>query len=339
MSDSTRDTLSNKNTVTLREVTSGTGVALLAVLATAAGLLVLHGIDGAHATISLDQLALSGNEGGARRLSGTSEETTHHDSGSTKGKTLDDVADVLNTTIGNGRNTEASSKGADGVNGGSLGTADSHNLLGDAGRTTAHTNTDTVDTSLNKSSSLLTGNDIASNDIEAGELVLAPLDHLNLVHAVALGAVQNNDIEASINKLLEAGLVLGTSANGSSAEELLAVGKLGGKGKMLILGQVGARNHGDEVLVLVNDGKLALLGLGENFVRFGEGDAIWSGDKVRNHDIVDSGVVVLLKLQVAVGDNTEKSGAELSVLCCDLLASEDACAYALLVWERGSRSE
>lgn len=331
MSDSTRDTLSNKDTVTLGEVASGTGVAPLAVLATATSLLVLHGIDGAHATISLDQLALSGNEGGARRLGGTGEETTHHDSGSTKGKTLDDVADILNTTIGNSGNTKASGKGADGVNGGSLGTADSHDLLGDAGRTTAHTNTDAVDTSLDKSSSLLTGDDITTNDIEAGELVLAPPDHLNLVHAVTLRAVQDNDIETSVNQLLEAGLVLGASANGSSAEELLAVGKLGGEGEMLVLGQVGARNHGDEVLVLVNDGKLALLGLGENLVRFGEGDAVWSGDKVRNHDIADSGVVVVLELQVAVGDNAEKFGAELSVLCCDVLASEDARAYALLM--------
>ncbi len=331
VSDSTRDTLSDEDAVTLGEVTSGTGVALLAVLATAASLLVLHGINGAHATISLDQLALSGNEGGARRLGGTGEETTHHDSGSTKGKTLDDMTNVLNTAIGNGRNAKAGGKGADGVNGSSLGAADSHDLLGDAGRTTAHTNTDTINTSLDESSSLLAGDDIATNDLETRELVLAPLDHLNLVHAVTLGAVQDDDIEASVHELLEACLVLRTSANGSSAHKLLAVGKLGSEGEVLVLGQVGARNHGDEVLSLVNNGKLALFGLCENLVGFGEGDAVRGGDKVRNHDIRNGGGVIVLKLEVAVGDNTEKLGTELSVLCCGRLASEDVCICALIV--------
>ena len=79
MCDGTRDTLSNEHAVTLGEVTGSTSVALLAVLATVASLLVLHGIDAAHATVGLDQLTLARNEGGTGRLGGTSKKTTHHD--------------------------------------------------------------------------------------------------------------------------------------------------------------------------------------------------------------------------------------------------------------------
>lgn len=319
VSDSTRDTLGNENAVTLGEVTSGTGVALLAVLATVASLLVLHGVDAAHATVCLDQLALSGNEGGTRRLGGTGEETTHHDSGGTKGKTLDNVANILNTTVGDAGNAEAGSESADGVDGGGLGAADSHDLLGDTGRTTAHTDAETVDTSRDESSRLLTGDNVAANDINLGELALDPLDHLNLVHGVTLRAVQDDNVETSVDELLEAELVLGTSANGSSAEELLAVGQLGSEGEVLVLGQVGTRDHRDQVVGLVNNRELALLGLGENLVGLDEGDAVGGGDKVGDHDVLNGGAVVVLELEVTVGDDTEKLGAELSVLCGELL--------------------
>lgn len=315
MSDGTRDTLGNEDAVTLGKVTSSAGVALLAVLATVAGLLVLHGVDAAHATVSLDQLALSGNEGGTRRLSGTGEETTHHDSGSAKGEALDNVADVLNTAIGNARNAEAGSESADTVNGSGLGATDSHDLLGDAGRTTAHTNSETVDTGRNEGGGLLAGDDVTTNDIKTRELGLAPLDHVNLVHAVALGAVKNDDIEAGVDKHLETDLVLGTSTDGSSAEELLAVGELGSQREVLVLGQVGAGDHGDQVLGRVDNGELALLGLGENLVGLLKGDAVGGSNEVGDHDAGNGGAVVILELEVAVGNDTEKLRAQLSVLC------------------------
>jgi hypothetical protein len=314
VSHSTRDTLSNQDAVTLREVTGSSSVALLAVLATVTCLLVLHGVDAAHASVSLDKLTLARDERSTRGLSGTSQETTHHDGRSTKGKTLDDVANVLNTTVSNARNAEASSESADAVDGSSLGTTDSHNLLSDTSRTTAHTDSETINTSSNQRSSLLSGHDVSANDIDVRELLLNPLDHLNLVHAVTLGTVQDNDIETSLNELLETKLVLGASTDSSGTEELLAIGKLGSIREMLVLGQVGTRDHRDEIEVLVDNRELALLGLGQNLVGFEEGDGLRSSDKVLNHDIGDSLVKVLLELEVSVGNNTNKLGSKLAVL-------------------------
>jgi len=86
----TGDTLGNEDGVTLGEVAGGTGVGSLGVLVTSTSLLVLHGVDGTHSTVGLDELTLAGDEGSSWGLSGTSEETTHHDGGGTKSKTLDD---------------------------------------------------------------------------------------------------------------------------------------------------------------------------------------------------------------------------------------------------------
>lgn len=314
MSNGARNTLSYENAVTLREVTSGTSVALLAVLATISSLLVLHGVNAAHASVGLDQLALARDERSARRLGGTSQEATHHDCGSAQSKTLDDVTDVLNTAISDARNAESSGEAADAVDSSSLRTTNSHNLLGNAGRATTHTNSETINTSSNERSSLLSSDDVSADDIEIRELSLDPLDHLNLVHAVTLRAVEDNDIKTSVNKLVETDLVLRASTNGSGAEKLLAVGELGGKGEVLVLGQIGARDHRDKVEVLVDDGELALLRLGQDLVGLDEGDAVGGGDKVGDHDLGNGLADVLLELKVSVGNDTEELGTELSVL-------------------------
>jgi hypothetical protein len=224
------------------------------------------------------------------------------------------VANVLDTTIGDAGNTEAGSEGADTVDGGSLRTADSHDFLGDAGRTATHTNTETVNASSNKRSSLLASHDVSANDIETREVLLDPLDHLDLVHAVTLRAVEDDNIETSIDEKLESVLVLGTGANGSTAQKLLAIGELGSEREVLVLSQVGSRDHRDEVAVLVDDGKLALLGLGQDAVGLDEVNAVGGCDEVGDHDLGDRGVVVLLELDVAVGNDAEKLGTELAVL-------------------------
>lgn len=318
VSDGTGDTLSNKDAVTLRKVTGSSGVALLAVLATTASLLVLHGVNAAHATVGLDQLTLAGDKRGTGRLGGTSQQATHHDGGGAKGKTLDDVANVLYTTIGNARNTKLGSEVADTVHSSGLRTADSHDFLGDTSGTATHTNTQAVDTSGNQRGSLLAGDNVTTNDVEVRELSFAPLDHLDLVHAVTLRAVKDDNVEASVNKLLETGFIFGSGTNSSGAKKLLAGRQLRGEGEVLVLGQIGAGDHGDQVGVLVNNGQLALSGLGQDLVGFGQGDTVGSGDEVGDHDFRHGYGGIVFELEVTVGDNTEKLGTELSVLYFNL---------------------
>ena len=100
-----------------------------------------------------------------------------------------------------------------------------------------------------------------------------------------------------------------------SAEELLGVRELGGIGEMEVLGQIGARNHGDEVSVLVYDGQFALLRLGQNLVGLGQCDARRGSDEIGNHDLGDRLLVVVLELDVAVGNDAKELGAKLSGFC------------------------
>lgn len=310
----TRDTLSNKDRVALREVAGGTGVGLLGVLGTSAGLLVLHGVDGAHTTVSLDELALAGDEGGSWGFGGTGEETTHHDGGGTEGETLDDVANVLDTTVGHTWNAEAGSESGNLVDGSGLWATDSHNLLGDAGRAGAHTDTETVNAGGDEGGGLVTGNDVSADNLEIWEGGLDPLDHLDLVHGVTLGGVEDDDIKTGIDKLLQTDLVLWAGADSGGADELLGIWELGGVWEVEVLGQIGAGDHGDEVAGGIDDWELALLGLGEDSVGLGEGGALWCSDELSDHDGGDWLLEVLLELDVTVGDDTDELGAELSIL-------------------------
>jgi len=313
--NSARDTLGNEDAVTLGEIASSASVALLSILAAAGGLLVLHGVDTAHATVGLNELTLAGHERSTGRLGGTGQETAHHDGRGAEGETLDDVANVLDTTIGDAGDAEAGGKSADLEDGGGLGTANSHDLLGNAGATAAHADAETIDTGGNEGGCLFPGNDVTADDLEVGVCLLDPLDHLDLVDAVALTAVQDDDIETSLNEESKAVLIGGTSANGGSAEELLGVGLLRSQGEVEVLGQIGARDHRDEVSLSIDDRQLALLGLSQDFVGLLESDAGRGSDQVSDHDLADRLVKIFLELDIPVGDNAQELGAKLAGLC------------------------
>lgn len=313
----TRDTLGYEDGVTLREVAGGSGVGSLGLggVGTGASLLVLHGVDGTHSTVGLDKLTLAGDEGSSWGLGGTGQKTSHHDGGGTKSKTLDDVSDVLDSSIGHTWNTEAGSEGGDVVDGGSLWATDSHNLLGDTGGSRSHTDTESINTGSDQAGGLLAGNDVSADNLELWVSLLDVLDHLDLVHGVTLGRVQDDNVKTSINQLLETLLVLWAGTDGGSADELLGIWKLGGVWEVGVLGQIGAGDHGHEVEVLVNNWELSLFGLSENLVGLGQGGTLWTSDEVGDHDIGDRLLVVLLELDVSVGDDSDELGAKLSVLC------------------------
>lgn len=314
----TGDTLGNEQLVALREVAGSTGIAGLGVVGVGGantGLLVLHGVDGAHTAVGLDELALAGDEVLTWRLGGTGEETAHHDGGGAEGETLDDVANVLNTTVGDTWNAEACSESGDAVDRCGLWATDGHDLLGNAGRAGAHTDTQTVDTSLDEGGSLLTGNDIATNDIQAWVGGLDVADHIQLEDRVTLGRVEDDNVKASLNKLGQTLAVIWAGTDGGSSDQLLGLWQLGGKGVVDVLHQVGAGEEGDKVVVLVDNWELALLRLGEDGVGLGESDASLSSDKVGGHGLGDRVGGIIVELEITRSDDTNKLGAKGAVLC------------------------
>lgn len=320
--DGTRDTLGNEQLVSLREIAGGTSVGGLGVVGvdrTNTSLLVLHSVDGTHTSVGLDELTLTRDERLTGRLGGTGKETSHHDSAGTESKTLDNVANVLDTTVGNAGNTEAGSERGNAVDGSSLRTTDGHDLLGDTGRARAHTDSETVNTSSDETGGLLTGDNVATNNIETGVGLLDVLDHFNLVHGVTLRRVKDNNVETSIDELLETSLVVGAGTDGSGGDQLLGLGELGSKGVVQVLHQIGARDKRNEVAVVVDDGELALLGLLKDGVGLGELNAALGGNEVGGHDLADRIVQVVVELNITRGDDTEELGAKLAGLCETML--------------------
>lgn len=313
-----RNTLGDLDRVRLGVVTLGRAVSAIAGL--------LHGIQGSHTAVLLQALAIEVEvlTGG---LSSTGKETAHHDARSTKGQGLGDVANVADTTISNDRDTVLGGELGNLVDGSTLGTTAGHDLLGDADRARAHTNTETVSTGSNQASSLLPDNNVSCNDIEVGEGGLDPLDHVDLEGGVTLGRVQDNNIQTSSDQESKTITVIGTGSDGGTAEQLLGLGGLGGQGEVLVLKQVRAGQERAELALGVDDGELALLGLAQDLVGLLKGDTLLGNDEIGGHAGLESERVVVDELDVAGSDNTNELGAELAVLCLivEILSSQIGC--------------
>jgi hypothetical protein len=100
---------------------------------------------------------------------------------------------------------------------------------------------------------LVPSDDVSANHIKLRVLLLDVLDHFDLVHAVALTAIQDDNVETSIYELLQADLVLWTSADGGRSDELLGVRELRSEREVQVLHQIGARKERNQVEISIYD--------------------------------------------------------------------------------------
>lgn len=162
---------------------------------------------------------------------------------------------------------------------------------------------------------LFPSDNVTGDNVNLGKSLLHPLDHLDLVHAVTLAAVQNDNVQTSLNKQLESGLVLLASTDGSGTDQLLGIGELGCQRVVEVLHQITARQQRDKVTVLVNNGKLALLGATKDIVGLSQSGAGRGGDKVGAHDGSDGIIKVGVELDVSGGDHSNELGTKSTVFC------------------------
>lgn len=311
----TSDTLRDEDTSLFGEVPGSPGVAGFGVRLGTSSLLVLHGGDTAHATVGLDKLTLVADEVFTGRLGGTSEKTTHHDGRGTHGETLNNVANVLDTTVGDTGNTEAGGKVGDAADSEGLGTTDSHDLLCDTSTAAAHANSQAIDTSSDQSGGLVPSHDVSTDDIDFRVGLLDELDHLNLELAVTLTAIKDNNIKASFDKELQSVLVLLACSDRGSADQLLGGRQLRSIGVVEVLHQIAPGEKGDEVATLIDNRQLSLLGATEDIVSLSQCGTSRGCDEVGRHDSSDGVIEVRVELNVASSNNTHELRAECSVIC------------------------
>ena len=274
---------------------------------------LLHGFKAAHATVSLQSNSVL-VEVFARSLVGTGEHRSHHNAGGTARQSLGDMSSRLDAAIGHDGDAVLASKLGHVVDGRGLGTTDRANLLGGADRSDAHTDTKAVGAGLDEMEGLGGGNDVATNDVDVGMSLLKVLDDLKLVRGISLGGIDDDDVDASLDEGLGTVAVLWPSSDGGTDEKLLGLFVLGGTGEVAVLLQIGPGDESNNLVVLIDDGELALLGFLEELVGLLEADALLgNGELVAGgHELADLDGKVVDEGCVAIRDDTDELAAHLA---------------------------
>ena len=112
-----------------------------------------------------------------------------------------------------------------------LGAADGADLLRGADGARAHADPETVSAGENEVVRLQHGNDVTSDHVDLGELLLEPAEHVDLVNTVTLGGIDDDDVDAGVDERNDAVAVGRAGRDGGADEEAL----------VLVLARVGER--------------------------------------------------------------------------------------------------
>ena len=268
-------------------------------------ILLLHRTERAHATVYLVLTALVELEL-TRCLVAACEYRTHHDGAATCSDRLHDITGVLDTTIGDDRDTVLVSYLERIHNRGYLRNTDTGN---DTGRTDgARSDTDlyAVGAGLDEGLGRLTGRDITRDDLKIRELLLQHADALQNVCTMAMCRVENDDVYMCVDELLCTLDDIGCDTECSTAEE----------SALYILRRVRILHllldilDGDETLqitLIIDDRELLYLRTCEDLLRFLEGGTLLRRYEVlARHALADLLRVVLLENEVTVRDDTDE---------------------------------
>lgn len=224
-----RHPLGDEEPVALTEVPGRPGVRLLRRLRHGAGLLVLHGVDAAHAPVRLDELALAADKVVARRLRRASKQAPHHHRARAQREALDNVSHVLDPAVGDAGDAEPGGEARHVEDGCGLGSAHGHDFLRYARRAGTHADPEPVDAGGDQGSGLRDGDDVAANHVEIWVLSLYVFDHFDLEDGIALRGIEDDDVETGVCELFQSIFILWSGADGRGADELLRVWELGGE--------------------------------------------------------------------------------------------------------------
>mmetsp|Transcript_133651 Transcript_133651/g.285804 ORF Transcript_133651/g.285804 Transcript_133651/m.285804 type:complete len:306 (-) Transcript_133651:760-1677(-) len=161
---------------------------------------LFHGIDGAHAAIPLQAHAVVCVEILTRRLLRAGEQTPAHCSSGSKAEGLHNVPWARDATIRDDGHAVLFGKLCNLVDSRGLGPPAGADLLRGADRADAHAYTKGVGATFQEVLGLPLRDNIACHHLETGELLLHPLDHVTLEHAVPLAAVDDDCVDASADK-------------------------------------------------------------------------------------------------------------------------------------------
>ena len=287
----------------------GVGVAGARLLEVAVGAALLHGTDGAHATVALVAAALEQNHF-ARRLFGTGKHAAHHDRAGTCRERLGNVAAVADAAISNQRHTGSAQRGRHAIYRHDLRHAHTGHDTGGADRARANAHFDRVGTGFHQRQRRRAGGNVAANHIHLRIVLLDPAHTLDHAMAVAVRRVHHDGVHAGAHQCFDA--LFGALAHTHGrAHAQFAQGVARGTGEAGLLGDVLHRNQALEFKRIVDHQQALDFVLVKQHLGLLDGGAVGHGNEplLGRHDQAYRQVVAGFKAQVTPRDDAHHLAA------------------------------
>src|SRR5690606_923936 len=265
----------------------------------------LHGAERAHAAVRLELLAVDEHQLTGGLLAAGEQRAQHHrvragDQG------LGDVAGVLQAAVADDRDPGVLGGERGLVDGRDLRDADAGDDAGGADGAGSDADLDAVAARVDAGLGAVARGDVAADDVDAGGVGLDLGDHVADQPGVAVGGVDDDEVDARLDQGLGAlEGVTGDTDRGADQEPALAV--LGGVGVLLGLDEVLDRDQALEHAVVVDQRQLLDLAAAQQLHGARAGDPDLAGDQGHGgHDLAHLAGAVRLEGHVAVGDDAEQ---------------------------------
>ena len=266
---------------------------------------MLHGTNGAHATVALVAAALEQHDF-TGRFFGTGKHATHHHGASPCGNGFGDVAAVADAAVSNQGHTRAFECGGHAVHSHDLRHAHTRHDAGGADGAGADAHFHAVGTGFDQGQGRSARGDIAANDFNVRVVLLDPTHAVEHAFAVAVRGVHHDGVHASARQCLDA--FFGALAHAhSGAHAQLACGIACGVGEVELFGDVLDGDQALELKGVVDHQKAFQLVFVEQVLGLLGGRAFGHGDQTltRGHDFADLLVIAGLKAQITAGDDAD----------------------------------
>ena len=265
-------------------------------------MLLLHGFEGAHATIALE-LTTVVDDRVARTLFRTSDERTHHHAAATSGEGLHDITGVAQTTISDEGNTCSFQHAVDIIDGAELWHTHTSHHTGGTDGTWADTHLDGVGTIVNQHLRSLTRSNITYDDVDIGEHLLSLDEFLDHRLRMTMGRVDDDGISAGIDKSLHTVEGIGCHTH-TSCHTQTSFLVLAGHRLILGLGDILIGDKSDETVILVNNGQFLNLILLQNLCCCHQVSLLMGcHEMVFRHNLLHRTIQTALETKVTVGDD------------------------------------
>mmetsp|Transcript_1984 Transcript_1984/g.4358 ORF Transcript_1984/g.4358 Transcript_1984/m.4358 type:complete len:438 (-) Transcript_1984:449-1762(-) len=261
-----------------------------------------HGLDAPHPAVPLEPHPVL-VEVIPRRVVRPGEHAPHHDAGGSQGQRLGDVSGGFDAAVGQYGHAVPPREFGDVVHGRRLGASHGAHLLRGADGSDAHAHPQAVRARLDQVEGLQRRHDVAGDHLQFGMTRLEMLHYFDLEGGVSLRRVHDDDVHSRLHQRLGPFPILRSRADGRAHQQLLRHGVLARLGKLDILQQIRPRDERDQLVVLVDDGKLTLLGLLQYFVGFREFHSLLGHRELfaRGHDLAEFHGLIRDECDVAVG--------------------------------------